>query len=1105
MSDSSNSSELISALDAGNPLHLQTNDNSIGSLVNIKLTGCENYRVWANAMKIGLQARNKMCFVDGTCDKSAYASSVVLSNQWDRCNAVVLSWLLNSISEDLYLSHVYSENAAEVWKELKDTYDKLDGSILFNLIQKINNFKQNGLPVSEYYHKLNSLWREFDMLTKFSPCTCNARTESGKHHQLMKLMQFLMGLDDVYQPTRSSLLTQTELPDVKDAFVIVCREESHRGLGSTSGVLKPQVSSFVAKTNDNFKGQNRNNNNFKNQNATNRNQSNNYNNNNSGTNRTQYNSLSCQNCGMKGHTIDRCFEIIGYPPGFKKNSNGNFGNNNNKAFPNNNNRGGSSNNVEVQTQNGPSPFTTDQISKLISLIGEKENSGVHAKMAGTIAKINHVGNLKLTNNVVLFDVLVIPEYTVSLLSVNKMIKDSKLHVGFNEYDCVIQDLKKAIVLGTGSESGGLYVFDVDCLKTIRSDNGTEFINNKMEQFLKEKGIIHQTSCAYTPQQNGIAERKHRHLLNAFNLLLHRLMKISIQHHQLDDNHTSEGKKPNSQTIPNFDSSNRTDDDSPDFVNPRRSSRASKLPDKLNDFVLDDRIKYGLNRYANHTMLSADASCFISNLNKTAEPTCYNDAVKDLNWVQAMNHEMEALSSINLMVKLKDTKARLVAKGCGQKEGIDYDEIFSPVVKMSTVRCFINMAVQNSWNISQLDVNNAFLYGDLNEDVYMIPPPGFFDKNDTRVCKLVKSLYGLKQAPRQWNKKLVETLSKVGFLQSKNDHSLFTKHKDGMFLALLVYVDDIIITGNNNDEITKFKTYLNQKFKIKDLGELKFFLGIEVVKIKNGLCLNQRKYCIELLYEYGLLACKLVATPMPENGILAHKETDNDKPLKDITSYQKIIGKLIYLCNTRPDIAYYVHCLSQHMHLPLQSHFEAALRVLRYLKSAPGAGIRYSKTNSRSVCTYADSDWAKCKMTRKSVSGYCVFISGCLVSWKSKKQATLSRSSAEAEYRSMASAVCEVMWITKILKDLNFSCHIPAFLFCDNSSAIRIAANPVMHEKTKHFDIDVHLVREKVASGLIKTVHVESENQIADILTKGLGSMQHGKLFSKLSLLNIFGL
>ncbi|GKA19291.1 ribonuclease H-like domain-containing protein [Tanacetum coccineum] len=303
----------------------------------------------------------------------------------------------------------------------------------------------------------------------------------------------------------------------------------------------------------------------------------------------------------------------------------------------------------------------------------------------------------------------------------------------------------------------------------------------------------------------------------------------------------------------------------------------------------------------------------------------------------------------------------------------------------------------------MDVNNAFLYEDLTEDVYMIPPPSFFDKNEKRVCKLVKSLYGLKQAPRQWNKKLVETLTEAGFLQR-----------------------------NNNDEISKFKIFLNQKFKIKDLGELKFFLGIEVLKIKNGLCLNQRKYCIELLHEYGLLACKPVATPMPENGILPHKETENDKLLKNITSYQKIVGKLIYLCNT---IAYSVHCLSQHMHSPLQSHFEAALRVLRYLKTARGAGIIYTKSSISSISTYADYDWAKCKMTRRTVSGYCVFVCGGLVSWKSKKQATLSRSSAEAEYKSMAFAVCEVMWIVKILKDLNFSSNIPVLLFCDNSSAI----------------------------------------------------------------------
>ncbi|GKD52418.1 ribonuclease H-like domain-containing protein, partial [Tanacetum coccineum] len=402
-----------------------------------------------------------------------------------------------------------------------------------------------------------------------------------------------------------------------------------------------------------------------------------------------------------------------------------------------------------------------------------------------------------------------------------------------------------------------------------------------------------------------------------------------------------------------------------------------------------------------------------------------EVVKDINWVQAMNNKMEALYHNNtwiltdfpknrkaigskwvFKIKYKSNgeierynKARLVAKGFGQKEGIDYDEILSHVMKMSNVRCFINMNVQNSWDLFQIDVNNAFLYGDLTEDVYMIPP--------------------------------------------------------------LVYVDDIVITENNNDEILKFKTFLNHKFKIKDLGELKKFLGIEVLKNKNGLCLNQRKYCIELLHEYGLLACKLVATPMPENGILSHKETDNDKFLKNITSYQKIVGKLIYLYNTRPEIAYFVHCLSQHMHSPFQSHFEAVLKVLRYLKYAPGAGIVYSKSRISSISASSNSDWAKCKMTRRSVSGYYVFVFGGLVSWKSKKQATLSRSSAEAaKYRSMASAVYKVMWIVKILKDLNFTNVIPASLFCDNSSAIQIAANPVIHDKTKHFDIDVHLVREK---------------------------------------------
>ena len=234
MAPSSSDTDLISNLDLGNPLHLHSNDISTSSIVSIKLTGTENYRVWSTAMKLAINTRNKTGFITGKWIRASYASSDVLANQWDRCNSIVLSWILNSVSEDLYLGQIFSENAADVWAELKETYDKLDGSIILSLMQKINNFRQGELTVSEYYHKLNSLWREFDIMTKLPKCSCAAREDVLKHNQLMKLMQFLMGLNDVYQPIRSSILSRETLPDVKDAFVTISREESHRGIASSS-------------------------------------------------------------------------------------------------------------------------------------------------------------------------------------------------------------------------------------------------------------------------------------------------------------------------------------------------------------------------------------------------------------------------------------------------------------------------------------------------------------------------------------------------------------------------------------------------------------------------------------------------------------------------------------------------------------------------------------------------------------------------------------------------------------------------------------------------------------------------------------------------------
>ncbi|GJV81030.1 ribonuclease H-like domain-containing protein [Tanacetum coccineum] len=272
-------------------------------------------------------------------------------------------------------------------------------------------------------------------------------------------------------------------------------------------------------------------------------------------------------------------------------------------------------------------------------------------------------------------------------------------------------------------------------------------------------------------------------------------------------------------------------------------------------------------------------------------------------------------------------------------------------------------------------------------------------------------------PRQWNAKLTQTLVECGFKQSKSDYSLFTKSEKGNFLALLVYVDDIIVTENNVDEIEKFKEFLRTKFQIKDLGKLKYFLGIEVLETDFGVCLSQRKYCLDLLSEYGLLACKPSATPLELAS--SNEPTEVDKVLDNITEYQRLIGKLIYPTHTRPDIFYSVYCLSQCMHKPLRSHIKIALKVLRYLKNNPGKRVHIVRQPKASLEAFVDADYAKCLATKKSVTGFCVKLNGSLISWKSKKQHTLAKSSAEAEYRAMTSVTSEVTLILKILRDLEW--------------------------------------------------------------------------------------
>jgi hypothetical protein len=319
--------------------------------------------------------------------------------------------------------------------------------------------------------------------------------------------------------------------------------------------------------------------------------------------------------------------------------------------------------------------------------------------------------------------------------------------------------------------------------------------------------------------------------------------------------------------------------------------------------------------------------------------------------------------------------------------------------------------------------------------------------------------------------------------------MFYKRNVSRVAILIVYVDDIVITGDDDAGIRDLKLHLTREFEVKDLGQLRYFLGVEVSRSSKGIYLSQRKYILDLLSEVGMLGCRPALTPIEQN----HRLTSESGQPVDRAQYQRLVGRLIYLSHTRPDIAFAVSVVSQFMHDPKTHHMDAVVRIIRYLKGNPGRGLLYKSNGNLRVECYTDADWAGSLDDRRSTSGYCTFVGGNLVTWRSKKQNVVARSTAEAEFRSMAHGICEVMWLKIILTELGLFQAKPLMLYCDNKAALDIVHNPVQHGRTKHIEIDRHFIKEKLDQGIICMPYVSSSNQLADILTKGLPE----KLFSSL--------
>ena len=526
-------------------------------------------------------------------------------------------------------------------------------------------------------------------------------------------------------------------------------------------------------------------------------------------------------------------------------------------------------------------------------------------------------------------------------------------------------------------------------------------------------------------------------------------------------------------------------------------------------------------YVEHALLSVNFT-----------PTSYKDAIHDTNstlWIKAINEELRALESLNTwtiidglavhphnilstkwVFKLKEDengivtkyKARLVVKGYEQQKGVDFFDTFSPVARLSSIRTLLSVATKLGMHIHQMDVNTAFVNAVVNEDIFVQCPDGLVIPPN-HLLKLNKALYGLKQAPREWNSTIHAFIISLGFQRSKADACIYMKKSEDILIYFALYVDDILLACTSEAIINEHKQQITNRYSVKDLGVIKYFLGLQIDRdmMNNTITINQSHFIDRILDRFGFSNCNPSNTPSNISIKLTSEmsiKNEEDDTLMKKTPYREAVGSLMYLMiGTRPDLAYAVSNVSRFMEHPGPAHWNAVKQIFRYLKGTSRQTIRYGRSTDtdNNIIAYCDADWAGDSDSCRSTTGYVTFYNHGPITWNSRLQPTIAKSSTEAEYIGLSTACDEVVWLRQLLLDLDQLPNEPTIIFEDNQSAIDLSYNPIHHKRTKHINVRFHSIREKIQEGVIQVKHISTDLQLADLLTKPLSKIRFNKLMN----------